>query len=177
MRAKHLPLDEPVKITYTRLTNISTVGMILFVTGSRTDFSKEFVVSWKPSALDGAGKRCQVGFEFKTVGRTITETDLVNFIGNSGMVEVLFTDTLYAEKHAPKGGRIVPAALLFSIAEGLTIQATLQGTGLAFIHMDLDVKGPTFVGDTIHVEGEVLESRPSSWKSGARSGSNPQPDY
>lgn len=103
-----------------------------------------------------------VGFEFKTVGRTITETDLVNFIGNSGMVEVLFTDTLYAEKHAPKGGRIVPAALLFSIAEGLTIQATLQGTGLAFIHMDLDVKGPTFVGDTIHVEGEVLESRPSS---------------
>ena len=103
-----------------------------------------------------------VGFEFKTVGRTITETDLVNFIGNSGMVEVLFTDTLYAEKHAPQGGRIVPAALLFSIAEGLTIQATLQGTGLAFIHMDLDVKGPTFVGDTIHVEGEVLESRPSS---------------
>jgi len=103
-----------------------------------------------------------VGYTFRTVGRTITETDLVNFVGCTGMVEVLFTDTTYAAEHAPEGGRIVPAALLFSMAEGLTIQATLQGTGLAFIHMDLNVKGPTFVGDTVHVEGEVLESRASS---------------
>ncbi|MCP4575681.1 MAG: acyl dehydratase [Deltaproteobacteria bacterium] len=103
-----------------------------------------------------------VGFKFKTVGRSITETDLVNFVGNTGMVEVLFTDTLYAKQHAPGGGRIVPGALLFSIAEGLTIQATLQGTGLAFIQMELEVKGPTFAGDTIHVEVEVIESRPSS---------------
>jgi acyl dehydratase len=103
-----------------------------------------------------------VGYTFRTVGRTITETDLVNFVGSTGMLEVLFTDTTYTVKHAPEGGRIVPAALLFGMAEGLTIQATLQGTGLAFIHMDLDVKGPTFVGDTIHVEGEVLESRASS---------------
>ncbi|MCF8126998.1 MAG: MaoC family dehydratase N-terminal domain-containing protein [Deltaproteobacteria bacterium] len=103
-----------------------------------------------------------VGYTFRTVGRTITETDLVNFVGCTGMVEVLFTDTAYAAEHAPEGGRIVPAALLFSMAEGLTVQATLQGTGLAFIHMDLNVKGPTFVGDSIHVEGEVLESRASS---------------
>ena len=103
-----------------------------------------------------------VGFKFKTVGRSITETDLVNFVGNTGMVEVLFTDTLYAQKHAPGGGRIVPGALLFSIAEGLTVQATLQGTGLAFIQMEMEVKGPTFAGDTIHVEVEVIESRPSS---------------
>ena len=102
------------------------------------------------------------GYQFKTVGRTITETDLVNFVGNTGMVEVLFTDTLYAKRHAPGGGRIVPGALLFSIAEGLTIQATLQGTGLAFIQMELEVKVPTFAGDTIHVEVEVTESRPSS---------------
>ena len=78
------------------------------------------------------------------------------------MVEVLFTDTHYAQQHAPGGGRIVPAALLFGIAEGLTIQATLQGTGLAFIQMALEVKGPSFAGDTIHVQAEVLESRPSS---------------
>lgn len=103
-----------------------------------------------------------VGYTFRTVGRTITETDLVNFIGSTGMVEVLFTDVTYAEEHAPGSGRIVPAALLFSIAEGLTIQATLQGTGLAFIQMDLNVKGPSFVGDTIHVEAEVIESRASS---------------
>lgn len=103
-----------------------------------------------------------VGKKFETVGRTITETDLVNFIGTTGMVEVLFTNTLYAQKHAPSGGRIVPGALLFGVAEGLTVQATLQGTGLAFLGMEMDVKGPTFVGDTIHVAIEVTESRPSS---------------
>ena len=103
-----------------------------------------------------------VGYQFRTVGRTITETDLVNFISTTGMVEVLFTDTTYAQEHAPTGGRLVPGALVFSIAEGLTIQATLQGTGLAFIKMDYEVKGPTIVGDTIHVEAEVIESRPTS---------------
>jgi acyl dehydratase len=103
-----------------------------------------------------------VGYRFRTVGRTVTETDLVNFVGNTGMVEVLFTNTRYAREQAPGGGRIVAAALLLGIAEGLVIQATLQGTGLAFIHMELDVKGPSFAGDTIHVEAEVLESRPSS---------------
>ncbi len=102
------------------------------------------------------------GHRFKTVGRTITETDLVNFVGTTGMTEVLFTNTRYAKDHAPGGGRIVPAALLFGMAEGLTVQATLQGSGLAFLGMEMDVKRPTFVGDTIHVEIEVLESRPSS---------------
>ena len=102
------------------------------------------------------------GYRFRTVGRTITETDLVNFTATTGMVEVLFTDATYAERHAPGGGRIVPGALLFGLAEGLVIQATLQGTGLAFIKMELDIKNPTVVGDTIHVEAEVLESRPTS---------------
>ncbi|MBT3368807.1 MAG: acyl dehydratase, partial [Nitrospina sp.] len=36
------------------------------------------------------------------------------------------------------------------------------GTGLAFIQMELEVKGPSFANDTIHVEAEVIESRPSS---------------
>ncbi|PCJ22070.1 MAG: acyl dehydratase [Gammaproteobacteria bacterium] len=103
-----------------------------------------------------------VGYQFKTVGRTITEPDLVNFINCVGMVEVLFTDKTYIEKYAPQGKRLVPGALVYSIAEGLVLQATLQGTGLAFLGMDLDVKGPTFVGDTIHVESEVLESRATS---------------
>jgi acyl dehydratase len=38
----------------------------------------------------------------------------------------------------------------------------MQGTGLAFLGCTLDVKGPTFVGDTIHVEFEVTELRQTS---------------
>ncbi len=104
----------------------------------------------------------QVGDRFRTLARTITETDLVNFINTTGMVEVLFTDVEYAKTHAPEGGRLVPGALVYSIAEGLLVQSTLQRTGLAFLSMTFEVVAPTFVNDTIHVEVEVLESRATS---------------
>ena len=104
----------------------------------------------------------EVGYRFRTVGRTITEPDLVNFINCCGMTEVLFTDAEYRAAHAPHMGRLVPGALVYSMAEGLLMQATMQHTGLAFLNMELDVKGPTRVDDTIHVECEVTELRPTS---------------
>jgi acyl dehydratase len=48
------------------------------------------------------------------------------------------------------------------MAEGLLVQSMMQETGLAFLHMEFNVKGPTFVGDTIHVECEVLQARATS---------------
>jgi acyl dehydratase len=112
--------------------------------------------------LGFAWEELPVGRRFRTIGRTITETDLVNFVNTTGMVEVLFTDAEYARAYAPRGGRLVPGALVYSLAEGLLVQATLQRTGLAFLSMNFEVKGPTFVGDTVHVEVEVLESRATS---------------
>ena len=103
----------------------------------------------------------EVGYEFQTVGRTITEADIVNFIGCTGMLEVLFTDMVYLAAHGPMKGRVAPAALPYCFAEGLLIQATMQHTGLAFLNMELDVKQPTFAGDTIHVECEVIEIKPT----------------
>jgi acyl dehydratase len=103
-----------------------------------------------------------VGDRFKTIGRTITEADIVNFVGVTGMVEVLFTDLEYVAAHAPQMGRLAPAALVYAFAEGLLVQATMQHTGLAFLNMQLDVKGPTRAGDTIHVECEVTEVSPTS---------------
>jgi acyl dehydratase len=35
----------------------------------------------------------------------------------------------------------------------------MQHTGFAFLNMELNVHAPTFAGDTIHVECEVIESR------------------
>ena len=103
-----------------------------------------------------------VGQRFRTVGRTVTETDIINFVNCTGMTEVLFTDEEYVKAHAPEGRRIAPAALVYAFAEGLLVQATMQHTGLAFLNMELSVDGPTFAGDTIHVECEVLEARPTS---------------
>jgi acyl dehydratase len=57
-------------------------------------------------------------------------------------------------------GRVVPGALVYCMAEGLLVQSMMQETGLAFLHMEFNVKGPTLVGDTIHVECKVLQARP-----------------
>lgn len=102
------------------------------------------------------------GQKFRTINRTITEADLVNFINATGMVEMIFTDTTYAGQGAIQGARPVPGALCYCFAEGLLVQSTMQHTGLAMLEANLKMLGPTNVGDTIHVEVEVLSVRQTS---------------
>jgi acyl dehydratase len=103
-----------------------------------------------------------VGFTFKTSARTITETDLVNFVGMTGLTEPLFYDERFATDHGYKG-RLVPGMQTFCYAEGLVIQTgSIHGTGLAHMHCELDIKAPVYVGDTISVVVEVVEQRPTS---------------
>ena len=102
------------------------------------------------------------GYEFRTLTRSITETDIMNFVGVTGMTEELFTSYDYLENHTSFEGRLAPGALVFAIAEGLVIPATISRTGIAFLGCELNVAGPTFVGDTLHVEGKVVEIRPAS---------------
>lgn len=104
----------------------------------------------------------KLGQKFRTVGRTVTEADIVFFVGVSGMTEVLFTNVEFLATESAIKGRVAPAALVYSLAEGLLVQSTMQCTGFAFLNMTLDVKGPTVAGDTIHVECEVVEIRPTS---------------
>jgi acyl dehydratase len=103
-----------------------------------------------------------VGRRFRTIGRTLTEADLVNFIGVTGLTEVLFSNVEFLREESDIKQRVVPAAMVYSFAEGLLTHATMQHTGFAFLHMELDVKAPTFAGDTIHVECEVTEARRSA---------------
>ena len=101
----------------------------------------------------------KVGFRFRSHRRTIAEADLASFINLTWLTEELFAvedDSQRAIK-----GRPVPGALVYAFAEGLLLP-TMQDTGLAFLNATLDVKGPTLVGDTIHVEAEVIEHRLTS---------------
>lgn len=107
-----------------------------------------------------------VGRKFKTVGRTIFEADIVNFTNCTGMQEVLFTNLEFLKEQSAIKGRVAPGALVFTYAEGLLVQATMQHTGFAFLNMELDIKGPVMVGDTIHVECEVVECRESGSRPG-----------
>jgi acyl dehydratase len=103
-----------------------------------------------------------VGRRFRTIGRTLTEADLVNFIGVTGITEVLFSNLEFLKQESDIKQRVVPAAMVYSFAEGLLVHCTMQHTGFAFLNMELNVEGPTFAGDTIHVECEVVESRRSA---------------
>jgi acyl dehydratase len=103
-----------------------------------------------------------VGKTFRTAARTVTETDLINFVTQFGFNEPLFWDARHAAS-AGYSGRLVPGALTYCMAEGLVIQThSLHGTGLAFMGMQLDVKKPVFVGDTLSAVVEVTDSRKAS---------------
>ena len=101
----------------------------------------------------------RVGFRFRTHRRTIAEADLAAFVNLTWLTEELFTVEDDSERSIK--GRAVPGALVYSFAEGLLLP-TMQDTGLAFLNATIDVKGPTLVGDTIHVESEVTEARLTS---------------
>ena len=102
------------------------------------------------------------GQRFRTLNRTVTETDLVMFTGVTGMLEVIFTDKTFGAEGGAIQGQFVPAALTYSLIEGLLCQSMIQGTGLAMLELKKQVLAPVRVGDTIHGEVEVTSVRPTS---------------
>lgn len=97
----------------------------------------------------------EVGEVWKSRGRTVSEADIVNFAGISGDFYVLHTDAEYA-KETPFGQRIAHGMLILSIATGL--MEFIPGKVIAFYGIDqLRFTVPTFIGDTVHVEMELLE--------------------
>ncbi|ADP19965.1 MULTISPECIES: MaoC family dehydratase [Achromobacter] len=107
-----------------------------------------------------------IGRKFKTVGRTIQDADICAFINVIHMTEVLFTDMEFIKHESDIKGRLAPGSMVYGVSEGLLTQSTMQKTGYAFLNMELDIKGPVFAGDTIHVECEVIEARRSNSRPG-----------
>jgi len=100
------------------------------------------------------------GQRFRTFRRTITETDLVNFISVTGMLETIFIDTTF--EHGAMKGRPVPGALTYGLIEGFIMQGMIQGTGLALLEVHQKMLAPVMVGDTIWAEIEITSIRPTS---------------
>ena len=101
-----------------------------------------------------------VGQRMRTFRRTITETDLVNFISVTGMLEAIFIEEGY--EGGAMAGRPVPGALTYTLIEGFILQTMIQGTGLAMLELHQKILVPVVVGDTIEAVIEVTEIRPTS---------------
>ena len=97
-----------------------------------------------------------VGDEALTAGRTITETDIVNFAGITGDWNEIHTNAELAAQ-GPFKQRIAHGALVFSIATGLSVRlGQTADTIIAFYGLDrLRFVKPTFIGDTIRVRQKV----------------------
>ena len=102
----------------------------------------------------------EVGQQFMSSARTITETDIVRFAGLSGDYNQIHCDAEFA-KSTPFGQRISHGLLIVSIASGLVMQSgLLEGTVLAFREIEnWKFIKPVFIGDTLHVISDVLETK------------------
>ena len=103
------------------------------------------------------------GDEFVTQGRTVTETDLLNWAMFTGDMNPMHVDEDFASKYGLFGGRFPPGLMCVAIASGLKERLGLTaGTGLAILEQTIRYKSIILVGDTIHVVLHVkkLESRP-----------------
>ncbi len=98
----------------------------------------------------------EVGQSIVTVGRTITESDVVRFAGLSGDYNQIHVDEEYS-KASHFGRRVAHGLLILSIASGLSVQTgVMEGTVVAFREItEWKFSKPVFIGDTIHVVMEV----------------------
>ncbi len=100
-----------------------------------------------------------VGQEMETAGRTVTEADIVTFAGLSGDYNLIHTNAEYAA-HYIFGKRVAHGLLVQSIAVGLMVQSgVIEGTVLAFRELTTKFSLPVFIGETIHVAAEVVETK------------------
>jgi acyl dehydratase len=101
-----------------------------------------------------------VGQKITTVGRTVTESDIMAFAGLSGDFNQIHTDAEYS-KTTPIGQRIAHGLLIASIASGLANRTgVLEGTVLVFREItEWKFVKPVLMGDTVHVELEVTETK------------------
>ncbi|HSF06179.1 MAG TPA: MaoC/PaaZ C-terminal domain-containing protein [Methylomirabilota bacterium] len=109
-----------------------------------------------------AGRRyfdeIQVGEEYESPGRTVTETDIVLFAGLSGDYNILHTDAEFM-KQSIFGERIAHGLLGLAIQAGLFTRATQPYATLAFVGLRWRFKNPIKIGDTIRVLARVLAKK------------------
>jgi len=106
-----------------------------------------------------------IGDSFQTPSRTITEADVTNFACLSGDFNRLHVDVEYANA-TQFGQRIAHGLCVLAIASGLTTRLPLikfiEKTLIALANLECRWVKPTFIGDTIHVDVEIIAKEETS---------------
>src|SRR5262245_30091852 len=100
----------------------------------------------------------QIGDEFQSPGRTVTEADIVIFAGLSGDYNVLHTDAEHM-KSSVFGERIAHGLLGLSIQHGLLTRSMPGLSDERFIALKWKFRGPIKIGDTLRVRARIASKK------------------
>lgn len=109
----------------------------------------------------------EVGQVHTTMGRTLTESDVMTFVGFTGVWEEIFVNAEYAREQTIFGRRVVPGLCILVVVEGLYVLTGHTHHGRAFLGLDeLRIVAPVTCGDTIRAQVTVEAVRPSAKREG-----------
>ena len=100
----------------------------------------------------------EVGMRLRSPGITVTEAHVVAFAGLSGDFNPLHLDETFARKSI-FGSRVAHGLLTLALSSGF-ISMLVAGTALALLEVNARFVKPVRIGDTIYVEGVVVDKRP-----------------
>jgi acyl dehydratase len=105
-----------------------------------------------------------IGARRQTLGRTITETDLVVHAGHSGDFYPHHVDAEWC-KTQEFGQRMAHGTMILSIGIGLTA-GSINPVAFSYGYDKLRFIRPVYIGDTIHVDVTVKETYPDPKRGG-----------
>jgi acyl dehydratase len=112
--------------------------------------------------MDTTFDMIEVGSEYHSAGRTVTEADLVNFAGVTGDFNPLHMDEQWVRANTPFPTRIAHGLLVTSIGEGLRCPALDSWRIIAFLENQRKMLLPVLPGDRIQQNYKVTSKKPSS---------------
>ncbi|MBK8046262.1 MAG: MaoC family dehydratase N-terminal domain-containing protein [Anaerolineales bacterium] len=102
----------------------------------------------------------QVDDSVESVGRTVTESDVVAFAALSGDWNLIHSDAEYSKSQL-FGQRVAHGLLVLSIASGLAVRlGFMEDTIMAFRGLEWKFAAPVFIGDTIRLRVTVESTKP-----------------
>jgi acyl dehydratase len=104
----------------------------------------------------------EIGEEYVSQARTVTEADVATFAGLSGDFNPLHTNATFA-KTTIFGERIAHGMLTVAMSTGMSNWSGLfAGTTIALLEQNIKYKGAVKFGDTIHLKMTVTEKSETS---------------
>ncbi len=104
----------------------------------------------------------EIGKEFISNSRTITETDITTFAHLTRDFHPIHIDAEYA-KTSIFGGRIAHGLLTLSCALGMISDWEFRSrSGMAFLNLNWRFLKPVKINDTIHAKASILDKK--NWK-------------